>query len=101
MARPLQPEVIEHIKRREGFRANAYPDPGSVNGKPVAIGTDRPGEAGNLFSWVKRSPNHCEATSTTSGTRSMVIRCPAHAGISARTEVLAPALADSQRVVWS
>ncbi|WP_417585160.1 lysozyme [Pelagibacterium sp.] len=38
MARQLNAEVIEHIKRWEGFRANAYPDPGSVNGKPVTIG---------------------------------------------------------------
>lgn len=38
MARPLHPEVIEHVKRWEGFRPDAYPDPGSINGKPVTVG---------------------------------------------------------------
>lgn len=51
MARPLHPEVIEHVKRWEGFRAEAYPDPGSINGKPVTIGygqTRRNGRPINL-----------------------------------------------------
>jgi len=31
-------ETTEHVKRWEGFRAKAYPDPGSRDGKPVTIG---------------------------------------------------------------
>lgn len=34
----LLSDVIEHIKQFEGFRANAYKDPGSVNGLPITIG---------------------------------------------------------------
>ena len=32
MARKLNAETISHVKRWEGFRAEAYPDPGSSNG---------------------------------------------------------------------
>lgn len=38
MARKLNAETISHVKRWEGFRAEAYPDPGSSNGLPVTIG---------------------------------------------------------------
>lgn len=38
MARSVNAETIEHVKRWEGFRAQAYPDPGSRDGKPVTIG---------------------------------------------------------------
>ena len=38
MARKLNAETISHVKRWEGFRAEAYPDPGSINGLPVTIG---------------------------------------------------------------
>lgn len=38
MARSVNAETIEHVKRWEGFRAKAYPDPGSRDGKPVTIG---------------------------------------------------------------
>lgn len=38
MARSVNAETIEHVKRWEGFRAEAYPDPGSRDGKPVTIG---------------------------------------------------------------
>lgn len=38
MARQLNDETIEHIKRWEGLRLKAYPDPGSRNGEPWTIG---------------------------------------------------------------
>jgi len=38
MARSVNAETTEHVKRWEGFRAKAYPDPGSRDGKPVTIG---------------------------------------------------------------
>ena len=38
MSRQLLPEVIEHVKRFEGRRLTAYPDPGSKNGEPWTIG---------------------------------------------------------------
>lgn len=38
MARAINAETLAHIKQWEGFRKNAYPDPGSANGKPVTIG---------------------------------------------------------------
>lgn len=38
MARSVNAETLAHIKRWEGFRASAYPDPGSRDGKPVTIG---------------------------------------------------------------
>lgn len=38
MARSVNAETLEHVKRWEGFRAEAYPDPGSRDGKPVTIG---------------------------------------------------------------
>lgn len=38
MARAINPETLAHVKRWEGFRKDAYPDPGSVNGLPVTIG---------------------------------------------------------------
>jgi lysozyme len=34
----LNADALAHVKRWEGFRAEAYPDPGSVNGLPVTIG---------------------------------------------------------------
>ena len=36
--RKVSQEGIDHIKRWEGFRAEAYPDPGSKNGLPWTIG---------------------------------------------------------------
>ena len=38
MTRQLNQESIDHIKRWEGFRAEAYPDPGSRDGRPLTIG---------------------------------------------------------------
>lgn len=38
MTRVLNQESLDAIKRWEGFRAEAYPDPGSRDGKPVTIG---------------------------------------------------------------
>lgn len=38
MTRVLNQESIDHIKRWEGFEPEAYPDPGSRDGKPVTIG---------------------------------------------------------------
>lgn len=38
MARAINAETLAHVKRWEGFRKDAYPDPGSVNGLPVTIG---------------------------------------------------------------
>lgn len=38
MTRMLNQESIDHLKRWEGFREEAYPDPGSRDGKPVTIG---------------------------------------------------------------
>lgn len=38
MARSVNAETTEHVKRWEGFRAKAYPDPGSRDGKPATIG---------------------------------------------------------------
>ena len=34
----LTQKAINHIKESEGLRLEAYPDPGSVDGKPVTIG---------------------------------------------------------------
>lgn len=34
----LTKAAIEHIKKSEGLRLTAYPDPGSKDGKPVTIG---------------------------------------------------------------
>lgn len=34
----LNAEALAHVKRWEGFREDAYPDPGSSNGLPVTIG---------------------------------------------------------------
>lgn len=34
----LNAEALAHVKRWEGFREKAYPDPGSANGLPVTIG---------------------------------------------------------------
>jgi len=34
----LNAEALAHVKRWEGFREKAYPDPGSSNGLPVTIG---------------------------------------------------------------
>lgn len=38
MSRKIDAEALAHVKRWEGFRAKAYPDPGSRDGKPVTIG---------------------------------------------------------------
>lgn len=38
MARAINAETLAHVKRWEGFRKDAYPDPGSANGLPVTIG---------------------------------------------------------------
>lgn len=38
MANKITQKVINHIKESEGLRLEAYPDPGSVDGKPVTIG---------------------------------------------------------------
>lgn len=38
MARTVTPEVVAHVKRFEGCKLIAYPDPGSVNGEPWTIG---------------------------------------------------------------
>ena len=38
MTRELSQEVIAHIKQLEGFRSEAYPDPGSRDGTPWTIG---------------------------------------------------------------
>lgn len=38
MSRTVNRETIEHVKRWEGLRLTAYPDPGSRNGEPWTIG---------------------------------------------------------------
>lgn len=38
MGRTINAETLAHIQRWEGFRKDAYPDPGSSNGLPVTIG---------------------------------------------------------------
>lgn len=38
MVRKLNKESIEHIKRWEGLKLDAYPDPGSATGEPWTIG---------------------------------------------------------------
>jgi lysozyme len=38
MARTVTPDVVAHVKRFEGCKLTAYPDPGSVNGEPWTIG---------------------------------------------------------------
>jgi len=38
MARAVNRETIEHVKRLEGLRLEAYPDPGSRDGTPWTIG---------------------------------------------------------------
>jgi lysozyme len=38
MSRAVNRETIEHVKRWEGLRLTAYPDPGSRNGEPWTIG---------------------------------------------------------------
>lgn len=38
MARSVTPEVVQHVKRFEGCKLVAYPDPGSRNGEPWTIG---------------------------------------------------------------
>ncbi|MGA0564183.1 lysozyme [Ancylobacter sp. VNQ12] len=38
MARTVTPEIVAHVKRFEGCKLFAYPDPGSVNGEPWTIG---------------------------------------------------------------
>lgn len=38
MARTVNRETIEHVKRWEGLKLTAYPDPGSRDGNPLTIG---------------------------------------------------------------
>lgn len=38
MARTVNRETIEHVKRWEGIKLTAYPDPGSKNGEPWTVG---------------------------------------------------------------
>ena len=38
MARTVNKETIDHIKRWEGLKLTAYPDPGSRNGEPYTVG---------------------------------------------------------------
>ena len=38
MARTVNRETIEHVKRWEGLKLTAYPDPGSRNGEPWTVG---------------------------------------------------------------
>lgn len=38
MARTVNRETIEHVKRWEGLKLTAYPDPGSKNGEPWTVG---------------------------------------------------------------
>jgi lysozyme len=38
MARKINRETLEHVKRWEGLQLTAYPDPGSRNGDPWSIG---------------------------------------------------------------
>lgn len=38
MARTVNRETIDHVKRWEGLKLTAYPDPGSSNGEPLTIG---------------------------------------------------------------
>lgn len=38
MARTVNAETVEHVKRWEGLRLTAYPDPGSRDGTPWTIG---------------------------------------------------------------
>ena len=38
MTRQVAPEIVQHVKRFEGCKLTAYPDPGSKNGEPWTIG---------------------------------------------------------------
>lgn len=38
MARTVNQETIDHVKRWEGLKLTAYPDPGSKNGEPWTVG---------------------------------------------------------------
>lgn len=38
MTRQVTPEIVQHVKRFEGCKLTAYPDPGSKNGEPWTIG---------------------------------------------------------------
>lgn len=38
MARTINGETLQHVKRWEGLKLTAYPDPGSRNGQPWTIG---------------------------------------------------------------
>jgi hypothetical protein len=38
MARTINGETLQHVKRWEGLKLTAYPDPGSKNGEPWTIG---------------------------------------------------------------
>ncbi|MBS7545696.1 lysozyme [Ancylobacter oerskovii] len=51
MARRLLPEIVDHVKRFEGCRLTAYPDPGSKNGEPWTIGY---GHTSDKFMAVRR-----------------------------------------------
>jgi lysozyme len=51
MARTVTPDVVAHVKRFEGCKLVAYPDPGSVNGEPFTIGY---GHTSDAFMPVKK-----------------------------------------------
>jgi lysozyme len=55
MARSVNTETLEHVKRWEGFRADAYPDPGSRDGKPVTIGYGQTRRNGRAIQMGERS----------------------------------------------
>ena len=58
MARAINAETLSHVQRWEGFRKDAYPDPGSVNGLPVTIGygqTRRNGKAIQLGDTITKA----------------------------------------------
>ena len=49
MARAINAETLEHVKRWEGFRPHAYRDPGSINGLPITIGSGQTRRNGQLI----------------------------------------------------
>ena len=64
MARSVNAETTEHVKRREGLRAKAYPDPVSRDGKLVTTMAceaicngeqwENKREDGELEDWISR-----------------------------------------------
>ena len=58
MARAINAETLAHVQSWEGFRKDAYPDPGSSNGLPVTIGygqTRRNGKAIQLGETITKA----------------------------------------------